>query len=113
VEGHPKFRLIASENCPVIFTVHKNDVIVYSPTEPSLGELHRPLKIPEVGDILIHVIKWRNALPERGAGIKNSCTIDSFLTDIKIRSLDKNVCFECLFFIKKGLDLSLKECCSL
>jgi hypothetical protein len=46
-EGHPKFCLIASENNPVIFTAHKNDEIVYSPTEPSLGELHGQLKIPE------------------------------------------------------------------
>jgi hypothetical protein len=44
---NPKFGPIATENCPVIFTSHKNDEIVYSPTEPSLGELHGPLKIPE------------------------------------------------------------------
>jgi hypothetical protein len=101
-EGHPKFGLIASENRPVIFTAHKNDEIVYSPTEPSLGELHGPLKIPEEGDILLHGIKWGTVLPERGTGVKNSCMIDSFLTDIKIRSLDKNVCFECLFFHNEG-----------
>ena len=108
-EGHPKFGLIASENRPVIFTAHKNDEIVYSPTEPSLGELHGPLKIPEEGDILLHGIKWGTVLPERGTGVKNSCMIDSFLTDIKIRSLDKNVCFECLFFHNEGPGLEFER----
>ncbi len=65
-ESHPKFDLIASENRPVIFTAYKNDEIVYSPTEPSLGEIHGPLKIPEEGDILLHEIKWGTVLPERG-----------------------------------------------
>jgi hypothetical protein len=110
-EGHPKFGLITSENRPVIFTAHKNVEIVYSPTEPSLSELHGPLKIPEEGDILLHGIKWGTVMPERGKGVKNSCMIDSFLTDIKIRSLDKNVCFECLFFIMKEPGLNLKKCC--
>ena len=107
-----KFGLIASENCPVIFTAHKNDEIVFSPTEPSLGELHGTLKIPEEGDILLHGIKWGTVMPERGKGFKNSCMIDSFLTDVKIRSLDKNVCFECLFFIMKEPGLNLEECYS-
>jgi len=81
-EGHPKFGLIASENRPVIFTAHKNDEIVYS---------------------------WGTVLPERGTGVKNSCMIDSFLTDIKIRSLDKNVCFECLFFHNEGPGLEFER----
>ncbi len=97
MEGHPKFGLIASENRPIIFTAHKNYKIVYSPTEPLLGELQGPLKIPEEGDILLHGIKWGTVLPERGTGVKNNCMIDSFLTDIKKRSLDKNVCLNASF----------------
>ena len=108
-EGHPKFGLITSENRPVIFTAHKNVEIVYSPTEPPLSELHGPLKIPEEGDILLHGIKWGTVMPERGKGVKNSCMIDSFLTDIKIMSLDKNVCFECLFFHNKGDGLEFEK----
>jgi hypothetical protein len=108
-ERQSKFGLIASENCPVIFTAHTNDEIVYSPTEPSLGELHGPLKIPEEGDILLHGIKWGTIMPERGKGVKNNCMIDSFLADIKIRSLDKNVCFECFFFHNEGAGLEFER----
>ena len=100
---------MASENRPVIFIAHKNDEIVYSPTESSLSELHGPLKIPEKGDVLLNGIKWGIVLTERIKGVKNICLIDSFLTDIKIRSLDKNVCFECLFFQNEGARLEFEK----
>jgi hypothetical protein len=58
---------------------------------------------------LLHEIKWGTVLPERGTGVKNSCMIDSFLSDIKIRSLDKIVCFECPFVHNEGAGLELER----
>ncbi len=58
---------------------------------------------------MLHGIKWGTVFPETGTGDKNSCMRDSFLTDIKIKCLDKNVCFECLFFHNEGAGLEFER----
>lgn len=106
---HPMYGLFEEEKLPVIFDSHDaNGECFYSPFR---GKATKPFRIPEVGDTLITGIQWNTKnVDESKIGVSNSCMIDGFLTDLKLRSLDRDFCFECLFVHQAGPGRSLERC---
>jgi len=94
---HPRFAIWSLENQPMQFHSHKRgEVAFYTPVRK--GEIRKPFRIPASGDTLMSGIKWATTRPkEDKAGLVNSCGLDGFLTDLKLRALDIETCFECLF----------------
>jgi hypothetical protein len=85
------------ENQPVQFQSHRRgEAAIY--TYVREGEVRKPFRVPEPGDTLMSGIKWHTTRAgKQKAALVNSCGLDGFLTDLKLRSLDPRICFECLF----------------
>jgi len=94
---HPRFAIWSLENQPVQFQSHRRgETAIY--TYVRQGEVRKPFRVPEPGETLMSGVKWHTTRPKmEKAALMNSCGLDGFLTDLKLRSLDYNVCFECLF----------------
>lgn len=107
--SHPKYGVYVSDNLPVIFDSHEEDDTIYY--VPYRNRVIHPFRMPKVGDTLITGIRWNTVNPgPKKWGVTNSCMIDGFLTDLKLRSLDKDFCFECLFQHEGGPGRNLERC---
>jgi len=107
--SHPKYGLHVPSNQPCVFDGHKEGEVAFY--IPYASRCTAPFRVPEVGDTLITGIKWNTRTPrDRQLAVKNSCVLDGFLTDLKIRSLDVKFCFECLFTHTSGPGRNLERC---
>ena len=106
--GHRRYGIVADENLPVEFCSHlKGEVVYYQPIKERPTA---PFRTPQDNDVLMNGIRWHTLNPHGStAGVKNSCMIDSFLTDLKMRALDVDFCFSCLFFHRNGSGLLLER----
>ena len=106
---HPKYGLHVPSNHPCVFDGHKRGEPAYY--LPFSSHCTAPFREPAVGDTLITGIKWNTRTPrDRQVAVTNSCMLDGFLTDLKIRSLDVKFCFECLFTHSSGPGRDLERC---
>ena len=107
--GHFKYGLHVKSNQPCVLDKHDEDDVVYY--VPYLSKITQPLRTPAVGDTLISGIRWNTTTPrDRQVAVVNSCMLDGFLTDLKMRSLDVKFCFECLFNHPHGPGKNLERC---
>ena len=102
---HRKYGYNRECNSVVVFAKHDCDSFVYY--QPYFNKANMPFRMPKNNDILINGVRWNTLSREgygnkRKPGIKNSCMIDSFLTDVKLRTLDPGFCFECRFQHRNG-----------
>ena len=106
--AHCKYGLHVASNQPCIFDVHDQEGVWY---RPSVTKVSKPLRIPAEGDVLLTGIRWNTRKPrDDQKPIINTCMIDGFLTDLKLRSLDPKFCFECLFTFTEGGGRDLEQC---
>ena len=108
-KGHFKYGLHVKSNLPCVLDKHDEDGVVYY--IPFSSKITQPLRIPAVGDTLINGIRWNTTTPrDKQVAVVNSCMLDGFLTDLKMRSLDVKFCFECLFNHASGAGKDLEQC---
>lgn len=106
--GHCKYGLHVASNQPCVFDGHDLEGVWYV---PNVTKANRSLRIPADGDVLLTGIRWNTTTPrDQQMPIANSCMIDGFLTDLKVRSLDPKFCFECLFTYDYGAGRDLEQC---
>jgi len=106
--SHRKYGCVTTSKIPVIFHSHLPDGQIYY--APYRQRLSLPFRMPANGDALITGIRW-NTQQARGENqVLNSCMIDGWLTDLKMRGLDRDFCFECLFQHRTGPGLLLERC---
>lgn len=97
-QGHYKYGVYREKNMPVVYGHHKKDVAYYF--SHGIKATH-PIQVPHTTGRLIDGIKWYSATPRDGQiGLRMTCMIDGFLTDLKVRTLDKSFCMGCLFISK-------------
>ena len=106
--SHRKYGCTITTKIPVIFHSHSPDGQVYY--VPYRQKVSLPFRMPKTGDALITGIRWNTKQARADPNVVNSCMIDGFLTDLKIRGLDRDFCFECLFLHKLGPGLLLERC---
>lgn len=108
---HRKHALHIPTNQPCVFDEHTEEGVFYLPTA---CKLNFTLRTPRTGDRLITGVQWSTAdvsgQSQANPSVRNSCMIDGFLTDLKIRSLDRRFCFECLFMHTYGEGRTLERC---
>lgn len=99
-DGHFKYGVWEDRNLPVVFTNHKYEIAYY---HAFVIKATLPFKIADRGNSLMDGIKWYSASPRDGQiGLTNTCMIDGFLMDFKLRALDISYCVGCLFMHKSG-----------
>ena len=99
-QGHFKYGVWEDRNLPVIFTNHKYEVAYY---HAFVVKVQLPFPITDKTNQLMDGIQWYSASPNDGQiGMNNSCMIDGFLMDFKIRALDMSYCIGCLFAHRSG-----------
>lgn len=98
--GHVKYGVWEESNMPVIFTNHKYEIAYY---HTFVIKVNLPFSIADKGNQLMDGLQWYSSSPNDGQiGLNNSCMIDGFLMDFKIRALDISHCVGCLFMHKTG-----------
>ena len=99
-EGHFKFGMYKDKNLPVEFGNHDKDAPYYF---ARIKKAVLPMKVPNTRGRLVDGLKWFTATPRDGQiGLRMTCMIDGFLTDLKVRTLDIDFCSNCLFISKDG-----------
>ena len=107
--GHLIYGMIVRYNLPVEFLHHKmGNVAKYW---PYVAKACLPYRTPRDREELIGGIRWNTLTPRKPhvKGISNSCMIDGWLTDIKLRSLDVKTCLGCWFIHKSGPGLKIEK----
>lgn len=106
---HYKYGLHVDSNQPCVFHEHSADDKIYY--IPYRNKCSLPFKEPQENEVLITGIRWLTPkIASKEVLVDNSCLIDSFLSDLKLRSLDKGFCFECMFLHKDGPGRLLERC---
>jgi len=109
--NHRKYALHVSSNQPCVFDEHTEEGVYYL---PYACKTSFTLRTPRSGDRLITGVQWFTInIPGQAPSspsVRNSCMIDGFLTDLKLRSLDRKFCFECLFMHTYGEGRTLERC---
>jgi hypothetical protein len=105
-KGHSRYGYVASDNSPAFYRYHeKGKEAVYTLFRNSLN---RPIRVPLDGDIIINGIKW--TLRSLDSIATNSQTIfDCLLANLKLQTLRKHFCLECLFMHRNGLGLHFEK----
>lgn len=104
--GHQKFGLVTSENLPVIFKYHDygEDAKYVAYKSPIV----KPLRVPLDGDVLINGIKWGMTNPVAILSTTQGI-FDCLFACLKLLTMTKNFCLECLMCHVNGLGRGL-EC---
>ena len=106
--GHFKYGVFVEQNLPVEFLCHDPRRVAYY--WPYVHKACLPFRLPRNGEELMSGIRWNTLTPRNGLqGIKNSCMIDGWLTDIKIRTLDVTCCLGCWFIHTTGRGLKIEK----
>lgn len=106
-KGHQRYGYVAADNAPVIYRYHDqgSKEAVYAVYR---NTLNRPIRVPQDGDPLINGIKW--TLRSLDSAVTNSQTIlDCLIANLKLQTLKKGFCLECLFFHRNGLGLQFEK----
>ena len=112
--GHFRYGMVVKFNLPVEFLKHNfGEVPKYW---PYVAKACLPYRIPADREELMGGIRWHTLtprpLPGRSiaqVGMKNTCMIDGWLTDIKLRTLDVNCCLGCWFVHTSGPGLKIEK----
>ena len=108
-DGHLIYGVVVKHNLPVEFLRHDTgEVAKYW---PYVSKACLPYRTPMDREQLIGGIRWNTLTPREPhvKGISNSCMIDGWLTDIKLRTLDVKTCLGCWFIHKSGPGLKIEK----
>jgi len=113
-KGHYKYGVfdVEHKNIPVVFFHHEvrgNKIWYVDFTHKSMLNV----KIPSIGQTLIPGVHWNTLTPldrqKFKFGLRNSCMIDGWIVDMRLRSLDARYCFACWFLDKLGPGAELEK----
>jgi len=105
--GHQRFGYVAADNVAVFFKYHDKSLKegVYVPYR---NPLCRPFRVPMDDDAIITGIRWN--LKTLGSSITPMQSMfDCLIANLKLQSLMKRFCLECLFMHRNGLGLLLER----
>ena len=103
--GHPKYGIVEDENIPVVFRFHDfNMAPVYVPFR---CPINRPFRVPLDGDLLLNGIKWRFDPSSLLTTVQ--CLFDCLMANLRLQSLTKEFCLECLLSHTIGHGVGLER----
>ena len=106
-KGHQRYAYSAADNIAAFFRYHDSSTkeAIYIPFKSPLS---RPLRIPQDGDELINGIRWglfqKNSIVNCTQGI-----FDCLLASLKIQTMLKRFCLECIFMHTNGIGQLLEK----